>query len=133
MESRIAEEQARQRTAQQSSPKRSSSQQRASSRKISPSRRHRKEANGTGNPAITGNEPDPSEFEADFVIGDDSDASRVGTPGPGKEDKQVSVPEKPNEDTQTEPSVEASQSTLELQPTQLPHDVRQKLKRLELL
>lgn len=96
VDTRIQEEQARQKSgspaAGTASPRASTStpRPRSGSRNISPSRRRRKEQDGGPTTATmpSGKEPDPSEFEPEFVIGDESDVgslaglSRVATPVP---------------------------------------------------
>ena len=83
IDSRIAEEQARQR-ATHSPPARSSLEaRRSSSRTQSPSKRiprNKGQSEKEGDPPGKG--PDPSEFEPEFVIEDDSQPSRIGTPKP---------------------------------------------------
>jgi hypothetical protein len=85
IDARIAEEQAKQRATPQSTPPRSSSaQRRSSSRNLSPSKRSARSKDGDSSKAApTGKGPDPSEFDPEFVIGDeDEQASRAGTPRP---------------------------------------------------
>lgn len=85
IDARIAEEQARQKASQQSSPSRSNSApRRSSSRNLSPSKRTARSKDGDGSKsAPAGKGPDPSEFDPEFVIGDEEDApSRASTPRP---------------------------------------------------
>lgn len=138
IDSRIAEEQARQRLSQ-ASPSRSGSNPRSSSRNISPSKRAARQAargRQDGEPPAKG--PDPAEFEPDFVIDDDVQ-SRSGTPRPPTErngvnaaDKSVQEPsakgESSQESAETTSSVEEPRASLDL-----PTDVRVKLRKLEKL
>lgn len=85
VDSRIQEEQARQRTTATGPSRSASTRQRSGSRNISPSRRRaRRDPDGTDKAVMpTGREPDPSEFEPEFVIGEEGDIStpsRAGTP-----------------------------------------------------
>lgn len=86
IDARIAEEQAKQQRTTPSTPARSAStQRRSSSRNLSPSQRSARSKDGDSSKAApTGKGPDPSEFDPDFVIGDDDSEqpSRVGTPRP---------------------------------------------------
>jgi hypothetical protein len=135
IDSRIAEEQARQKSAQENI-ERSNSARRPLGRNQSPSRRSRPRRN-TGTP-VRG--PDPKEFEAEFAIGDD-ESSRSGTPqadtpeaasevrasNEGEremtEGKPAETPEK-----KTGEDIEAKET-----PAVLPPDVRAKLRRLDKL
>jgi hypothetical protein len=78
IDSRIAEEQARQRSSQESLA-RSNSARRPPGRNLSPSRRPSRPRRNTGTP-VRG--PDPTEFEQEFAIGDDDTSSRSATPRP---------------------------------------------------
>lgn len=86
LDARIAEEQARQRASTQTPRSRSgSTPKRSSSRTLSPSKRPNKGKDGDspGKAASTGKGPDPSEFDPEFVIGDEDDQlSRAATPLP---------------------------------------------------
>ncbi|EKV08426.1 Vesicle-mediated transport protein (Imh1), putative [Penicillium digitatum PHI26] len=130
IDSRIAEEQARQKSAQDNI-ERSNSARRPPGRNQSPNRRSRPRRN-TGTP-IRG--PDPKEFEAEFTIGDD-ESSRSGTP-------QADIPEgAPEVNTSNEgesemvegkpaetPENETGQETMAV----LSPEVRAKLRRLDKL
>lgn len=134
IDSRIAEEQARQKSAQDNI-ERSNSARRPPGRNQSPSRRARPRRN-TGTP-VRG--PDPKEFEAEFTIGDDESirsgtpradtpepASEVSAPNEGEsqmaEGKPAETPEKETGETETKEA-----------PAVLPPDVRAKLRRLDKL
>lgn len=85
LDARIAEEQARQKAAAQTPSRSASISRRSSARNTSPSKRplKAKDADNGGKAAPSGKGPDPSEFDPDFVIGEDDDQpSRVGTPRP---------------------------------------------------
>ncbi|PYI00758.1 hypothetical protein BO78DRAFT_329220 [Aspergillus sclerotiicarbonarius CBS 121057] len=133
IDSRIAEEQARQRSAQ-TSLSRSNSARHPTSRNISPTRRTSRPRRNTGTP-VRG--PDPNEFEPEFAIGDDEGPSRSATPrlesaggseaapeengGEGKATAEESTTKKP----EAQPVTEANQS-----PSDLPPEIRVKLRRL---
>ncbi|KAJ5577561.1 uncharacterized protein N7459_006525 [Penicillium hispanicum] len=143
IDSRIAEEQARQKSAQDNIT-RSNSARRPPSRNLSPGRRNRPRRN-TGTP-VRG--PDPKEFEAEFTIGDDDTSSRSGTP-------QVETPENASEATirvegdrsedaeaktasdavgkEKEPAKPADTEANTPTPSELPADVKAKLRRLDKL
>ncbi|KAJ9602827.1 Golgin imh1 [Cladophialophora chaetospira] len=148
IDSRIAEEQARQRQAQQATrtpPRRRPQAQNGSSQRGA-SRQREQQDNASNEKG-----PDPSEFEPEFAVGTDESAvpSRVATPQPPTE-----VPNKEKEqETQKEPLpdhdglstsstvVEAAEgkapdtngttTTGHLRPQDLPTDVRVKLRKLE--
>ena len=138
VDARILEEQARQKVGAQasasSSPRNSTS--RSGSRTLSPSKRRPKKEQDADKAPITGKGPDPSEFEPEFVIGEDGDTpSRAGTPAQsssvdGDRDAATSTASaKENGSGTTEQKEEdATTST-----RQLPIEVRQKLKKLERL
>lgn len=129
IDSRIAEEQARQKSAQDSLS-RSNSARQPSGRSLSPGRRQSRPRRNTGTP-IRG--PDPTEFEPEFTIGDDEGSSRSATPqqDPPKdtpeqnagEDKSTAE-ELPNE-KDAAPAPETKQS-----PSELPAEIRVKLRKL---
>jgi hypothetical protein len=145
IDSRIAEEQARQKSAQDNIS-RSNSARRPPNSNLSPGQRYRPRRN-TGTP-VRG--PDPKEFEAEFAIGDDEDSSRSATP-------RLETPEDPSETsnpTETQRSEDGDKSKTKApvgetpgkegasvvekaptsQPTtELPAEVRGKLRRLDKL
>lgn len=86
LDARIAEEQARQRASAQASPSRSAAApKRSNSRNLSPAKKpvKGKDADTSGKAAPSGKGPDPSEFDPEFVIGEDEEQpSRSGTPRP---------------------------------------------------
>lgn len=141
IDSRIAEEQARQRAAATGgTPSRSNSTsiRRGAPQNGSPVRRSSRQRER--NDILSERGPDPSEFDADFVVGDDDSSvpSRVGTPRP------EAVKERPEEkETTTEgekqPAADDATSTLSGASTLAPHpeelsaDVRVKLRKLERL
>ena len=133
----IAQEQARQRLSQ-SSPSRSDSRsQRSNSRNLSPGSR-RSTRRGTrgqedgSSPAPSGKGPDPSTFEADFVIGED-EPSRSGTPRP------VTEEEGSKEKLQREMNLYGKSDSQDGSPhtepprIELPTDVRVRLRKLDKL
>jgi hypothetical protein len=145
IDSRIAEEQARQKSAQDNIS-RSNSARRPPNSNLTPGQRSRPRRN-TGTP-VRG--PDPKEFEAEFTIGDDEDSSRSATPRLETPDdaaeKATPADTERNEDddksettapaadpsgkeTTSAEKVSANQST----PSELPAEVRGKLRRLDKL
>jgi hypothetical protein len=134
IDSRIAEEQARQKaTASPTVSRSASSARRSTSRTDSPSSRPRKPKPKDYEGAPRG--PDPSEFETAFVIEDESEEpSRVGTPA--NMDEKAALK---GEDAT--PAAAGSANGSEMGPekepppphTELPADVRAKLRKLEKL
>lgn len=130
IDSRIAEEQARQKSAQDSIS-RSNSARRPPGRSLSPGARPRPRRNTSGTP-VRG--PDPTEFEAEFAIGDDEDSSRSDTPRlnvtPPSENQNT---ENATEEKHPEPSEKeaASEPQLNQLPSELPPEIRAKLRRLD--
>lgn len=141
IDSRIAEEQARQKALQSSPSRSNSSARRSSSRTVSPSKRQAraKEREKRANDAAAEKGPDPSEFEPEITVGDDEESrSRVGTPGSGAEregDGTVSVPvnEQPTAEEHTEPNGTMEEGDERPAPPELPTDVRLKLRKLDKL
>ncbi|CEJ61619.1 hypothetical protein PMG11_10149 [Penicillium brasilianum] len=145
IDSRIAEEQARQKSAQDNIS-RSNSARRPPNSNLSPGQRSRPRRN-TGTP-VRG--PDPKEFEAEFTIGDDEDSSRSATPRletpddaaeeatPAETERNEDVDKSETKAPAADPSgkettsaekVSANQTT----PSELPAEVRGKLRRLDKL
>ncbi|KAH0543718.1 hypothetical protein FGG08_002034 [Glutinoglossum americanum] len=142
IDSRIAEEQARQRAAAQeasSSPSRlGSTARRSSSRRTSPSKRQgRSRLPDQGDKDVPAEGPDPSEFEPEFVIGEDDVESRSGTPLPKEKASQVdsdgmggeAPPVGGGAELKEKPTESRSSNVL----SDLPTDVRVKLRKLEKL
>ncbi|KAJ5151604.1 hypothetical protein N7492_009899 [Penicillium capsulatum] len=139
IDSRIAEEQARQKSAQDSISRSSSA--RVPSRNLSPGRRNRPRRN-SGTP-VRG--PDPKEFEPEFAIGDDEASTRSGTPrvdtpdnaaevttqadGDHTEEPEKKTTEAPEKETLPAPEGDAASAP----PVELPTEVRAKLRRLDKL
>ncbi|KAL8669381.1 MAG: hypothetical protein Q9168_006028 [Polycauliona sp. 1 TL-2023] len=138
IDSRIAEEQARQRSALTSPPP-SNASRKPSSRAESPAtrvprhngpNRHNGEASGKG--------PDPSDFEPEFVLDDSDVLSRSSTPKPAlaRSDSSTKDPLRTSgEEAQDAESTagKASQDEPSATPQELPTDVRVKLRKLEKL
>jgi hypothetical protein len=83
IDARIAEEQAKQRTTPSVPPRAGAARQRSTSRNLSPSKRTARSKDADSKAAPTGKGPDPSEFDPEFVIGEEDDQpSRSGTPKP---------------------------------------------------
>jgi len=139
IDSRIAEEQARQRLSQASPSRSGSNAERSSSRNLSPSKRvSRQAARGRqdGDPQAKG--PDPADFEPEFVIGND-EQSRSGIPRPptdrnGTSAAETTVQEPLARGDFSQESGEIITSAEEPRTSSdLPTDVRVKLRKLEKL
>ncbi|KAL3463572.1 hypothetical protein BJX64DRAFT_256956 [Aspergillus heterothallicus] len=137
IDSRIAEEQARQRSSQESLA-RSNSARRPPGRNLSPSRRPSRPRRNTGTP-VRG--PDPTEFEPEFAIGDDDASSRSATPKPepadalenaqGEKSGEKSGEPEGAADTTTNGKDSAPPTKEPAQPSsELPPEVRAKLRKL---
>ncbi|KAL8871758.1 MAG: hypothetical protein Q9174_002479 [Haloplaca sp. 1 TL-2023] len=138
IDSRIAEEQARQRSALTSPPPPASSRG-ASPRTQSPAQRTRRPAvSNRQHGEASGRGPDPSEFEPEFVIEDSDVPSRSATPRPAatksdgtiKNAVEQTLDEPSNGETPKEESLPDDRSPA---PQDLPTDVRVKLRKLEKL
>ncbi|KAJ5715580.1 uncharacterized protein N7483_012761 [Penicillium malachiteum] len=146
IDSRIAEEQARQKSAQDNISRSNSARRPPSN--LSPGQRSRPRRN-TGTP-VRG--PDPKEFEAEFAIGEDDASSRSGTPRletPEPSSEVASSAGDQTEEKETAPSTtEASETTTEKEKesaasgetdpgkstsAELPAEVKAKLRRLDKL
>ncbi|KAL8825739.1 MAG: hypothetical protein Q9191_004227 [Dirinaria sp. TL-2023a] len=135
IDSRIAEEQARQR-ASQASPSRSlSSSRRPTPSDESPTKRPVRAGARGRKDGESIKAPDPADFEPEFVIGESETPSRSGTPRPVSEAEQKGLSE-----PSTEASGEASAGRLQEKlgangatSPELPTDVRAKLRKLEKL
>ncbi|KAI9820314.1 MAG: hypothetical protein M1827_005936 [Pycnora praestabilis] len=128
IDSRIAEEQARQKAVQPPLSRSSSSARRSSSRTVSPSRRQGRARNrekGDSNGASKA-QPDPSEFDPEFVIEDEDVTSRAATPVLGKERSEGA--EGDDVVGKGKPLAEEPEASPEL-----PTEVRAKLRKLEKL
>lgn len=155
IDSRITEEQARQRGAVEqarSSPSRGGggTVRRSASNARSPAGRPGRRKDGEGDSKTTfpnGKAPDPAEFEPEFVIGDDEPPSRSVTPriqiedaekpvtnGEGDDDGQGEA-ERREEATEEGEETEKPQSARDVKtaPTHLSLEVRKRLVRLEKL
>ena len=139
IDSRIAEEQARQRTSQDSPSRSNSRTHRSSSRIVTSNRRAirtEERESKDGEPLTKG--PDPSEFEPDFVIGSDNIPSRSTTPKPfqGK-GENATADGSPAEATPGLNSKEVIEKDAEKMviaaSAELPTDVWAKLRKLERL
>ncbi|KAL2868970.1 putative vesicle-mediated transport protein (Imh1) [Aspergillus lucknowensis] len=135
IDSRIAEEQARQRSSQESLA-RSNSARRPQGRNLSPSRRPARPRRNTGTP-VRG--PDPTEFEPEFAIGDDDSPSRSATPlSESTETPENNQAEKSGEaevitDTMTNEKESAPAKETTRLSSELPPDVKTKLRKLNKL
>ncbi|KAL1867376.1 Golgin imh1 [Paecilomyces lecythidis] len=131
IDSRIAEEQARQRQAQESIS-RSNSARRQTSRDLSTSRRPGRTRAGT----LSGKGPDPAEFESEFAVGEDDGSSRSATPrsepsappegGASGDGEKKASPESAGKEA-------ASDTGSNTAAAELPTDVRVRLRRLDKL
>ena len=139
IDSRIAEEQARQRT-QHDSPSRSNSRtQKSTARTVSSNRRAvRSEGRESKDGESPTKGPDPSEFEPDFIVGSDSTPSRSTTPRPlqgnGENATTNGTPAEapPGSNDKETREEDAEKYTIAASP-ELPTDVRLKLRKLEKL
>lgn len=135
IDSRIAEEQARQRLSQASPSRSDSKTGRSSSRNLSPSKKaSRQAARGRQDGAPSTKGPDPADFEPESVI-EDLVQSRSGTPKPPTDCNGTSTAEKPHvRGDSSQESGETSTSAEEPRTSSdLPTDVRVKLRKLEKL
>ncbi len=134
---RIAEEQARQKAAQQTGgrARSTSTPRRSSSRNLSPSKRplKGKDADGKTTPLTKG--PDPSEFDPEFVVGDeDEQLSRAGTPQPKEKAPAGDSSTAESSDKKEEKSaVDADTEDKADKEPQLPADVQTRLRKLDKL
>lgn len=141
IDSRIAEEQARQRQAAQQSqgqhPARSSSLRRSNSNALSPAGRRPRTPDLSGDkPPVRG--PDPAEFDPDVVVGED-ELSRSTTPRPPN-DKDDSAQQQSTEngdaakgDKEDAEAARDAKSAASTASNELPTEVRVRLRKLEKL
>ncbi|KAI4170821.1 MAG: hypothetical protein LQ343_004710 [Gyalolechia ehrenbergii] len=134
IDSRIAEEQARQRSVLTSPPP-SGPARKPSSRAESPAKQSlRPTASSRPNGAVS----DPAEFEPEFVIDDSDVPSRSGTPRSAPARSESSIKEPAREVTEEardgeETHGKAIQDGQSAAPSELPTDIRMKLRKLEKL
>lgn len=143
IDSRIAEEQARQRNAQYSPSRSASSSKRPTSRNraASPAVRAAR-PKPTENKSDSGPQkgPDPKEFEPEFIIEDEDTMSRTGTPKPveGKDEggpiteATAEIPIGQDGERQVDEEKMSEQAAVDAA-LELPTDVRVKLRKLERL
>lgn len=129
IDSRIAEEQARQKSSQEALS-RSNSARRPPGPNGSPSRRPGRPRRNTATP-IRG--PDPKEFEADFAIGDEEGSTRSGTPQPESTAPSDAGATEENNNEGTKAPVEEGAATTgtNQSPSELPPEIRAKVRRLD--
>lgn len=139
IDSRIAEEQARQRASQRSPPRSNSSARLAKPGTASSSGRQSR-SNGPKQDSkdSLGGEPDPSEFEKALIDDSEDGASRAEAPSRAKDKLDGSNPTVDTEDEKPPTGEEASPKEAPLapvpqKPTTLPTDVRVKLRKLDKL
>ncbi|KAI4116618.1 MAG: hypothetical protein LQ345_003004 [Seirophora villosa] len=138
IDSTIAQEQARQRSALTSPPP-SSASRKPSSRAESPAKRAlRPHPPSRQHGEASGKGPDPAEFEPEFVIDDSDVPSRSGTPGPTLMRSESSTQIPTQEATEEAKNVEGkpeepTRDGSSAAPQELPTDVRVKLRKLEKL
>jgi hypothetical protein len=124
----ITEEQAKQRTSQQTPSRSTSAVRRSSSRNLSPSKRPSRSKDGEKT-AASGRGPDPAEFDPEFVIGEDDDQpSRAGTPRP-KEKAETAETAESTIDNAKEKSADGKDSPAPI----LSPEIRTRLRRQEKL
>ncbi|KAK8172248.1 hypothetical protein BKA80DRAFT_19619 [Phyllosticta citrichinensis] len=141
IDSRIAEEQARQRqVAEQSrsqTPGRSNSIRRSNSRTLSPGRRPARPRTPDLGDKSNAKGPDPTEFDPEFVVGED-ELSRSTTPKPADEKDETAQAAAPTENGNVamgeqegpDGKQEAGDSTTA---AELPMETRMRLRKLEKL
>ncbi|KAK8252493.1 hypothetical protein HDK77DRAFT_152017 [Phyllosticta capitalensis] len=141
IDSRIAEEQARQRqVAEQSrsqTPGRSDSLRRSNSRALSPSRRPARPRTPDIGDKPQAKGPDPAEFDPEFVVGED-DLSRSTTPKPADDKDGTAQAAAPTENgkvskgeqDESQPTQDSSDAA---PPAELPMETRMRLRKLEKL
>jgi hypothetical protein len=135
IDARIAEEQARQKSSQQTTPSRSNSApRRSTSRNLSPSKRPSRSKDGDGKAAPAGKGPDPSEFDPEFVIGEEDDQpSRASTPRPKEKAQPVEPSTNINGDdkNENEQPVEAEEKPERV--PEIPPEIQTRLRKLDKL
>lgn len=140
IDSRITEEQARQRAFQASPSRSNTGTTRSASRNLSPSKRaagpSAPRGRKDGEPPRKG--PDPSEFESGFAIEEEETPSRSGTPRPVKLKEEPTLARDGKEPTSERdgPGEDDKASTgadLPLSSQELATDVRVKLRKLDKL
>jgi hypothetical protein len=130
---RIAEEQAKQKAQQSTSTRSSSTPRRSSSRNLSPSKRSARSKDGDSSKAApTGKGPDPSEFDPEFVIGeDDEKSSRAGTPRPKEKAHPTEASENGSDKADDEKAAEVDEKPDKA--PEIPPEVRLRLRKLDKL
>ncbi len=139
IDSRIAEEQARQKASSSSPSRSNSTARRASARTESPSKRQSRTREREKGERTSTKGTDPSEFDAEIVVDDDSTDSPNGThggerEGRGEGDSEAAPQAKPQEaeDGQLKADVEEDKIS-SAAPLELPTEVRVKLRKLDKL
>ncbi|KAL8729556.1 MAG: hypothetical protein Q9166_004636 [cf. Caloplaca sp. 2 TL-2023] len=138
IDSRIAEEQARQRSAL-TSPSPSNAARKPPSRAESPAKRASPQHTpARQNGERSGKGPDPSEFESEFVVDDSDVSSRSNTPRPVLTTSESSAKDNPGEKAEEAQDGEDKPEKMThggstATPQELPTDVRVKLRKLEKL
>lgn len=134
LDARIAEEQAKNRASASSRSPSTSAPRRSNSRNLSPSKRPGKSKDGdAGKAAPTGKGPDPSEFEPEFVIGeDDEQPSRSGTPRP-KEKAEATEAATGSDKGKEDDGRAADAEEKAPSPSELPSEVQTRLRKLDKL
>jgi hypothetical protein len=141
IDARIAEEQAKQRTTPSVPPRAGAARQRSTSRNLSPSKRSAKPKDADSKAAPTGKGPDPSEFDPEFVIGEEDDQpSRSGTPKPKDKAPAAEATAGDGSEEKTEPDGQAAEGEdksdkkddTEKAP-EIPAEVKMRLRRLDKL
>ncbi|KAL8790560.1 MAG: hypothetical protein Q9195_006304 [Heterodermia aff. obscurata] len=136
IDSRIAEEQARQRSSQASPSRPTPGTRRPATRDESPSKRpERTGARGRKDGDPPRKAPDPAEFEPEFVVGEDDMPSRSGTPRPAEPKRQTSSSESaPDSNPDAVNGVaQEKPATKDSVVVEVPTDVRVKLRKLDKL
>lgn len=136
IDARIAEEQARQKATQPTTPSRSgSSARRSNSRNLSPATRAARSKDGDSSKAApAGKGPDPSEFDPEFVIGEEDDQpTPVATAQPKEEAPPADAGTENGEGNKDEEAVPAKVEEKPEQPPEIPPEIKQRLRRLDKL
>ena len=140
IDSRIAEEQARQKALQSSPSRSNSSARRSTSRTVSPSKRQAraKEREKRTNDSAAQKGPDPSEFEPELFLDEEELTSRIESPGPGVEragdaTNAVTVNDTIPTAEIKEPNGKMGEGREAPAPLELPTEVRVKLRKLDKL
>jgi hypothetical protein len=136
IDSRIAEEQARQKAAQGSPGRSTSKNKRPPARTASPATRARNRSQDIRNADPLSRGPDPKEFEQpEFLIEDEDGSSRAVSPRPPEKAEEEGIAGRTSESAESQGQVgnSAEKASEKLAALELPTDVRAKLRKLDKL